>query len=245
MRFPRIIKIIILFRGKMFSMRTIALSLMASVSVFAGICEEVNLKEHFPAMPENVQIASKQERFGLCEYVVRSGRGGFFTIYAGKDFAIAGAMVSKGIHLSQESILKAQSEEIRRILPELAKLGIKEGSGEKVLYMISDPECPYCEGIKKKAYELAKERRWAISLVWFPIKPSSQNKVVSFVCEKRGWKDYLAGSYGTSKCEKGIQYITKSREVLEEIVSGTPTFILSTGKVIGGANLRALEEELR
>lgn len=196
-------------------------------------------------MPEGVKIVSKQERFGLCELLIKGAGGGFFTIYAGKDFAIAGAMVSKGINLSQESILKAQREEIKRILPEIEKLGIKEGSGEKVVYMISDPECPYCEGIKKKAYELAKERGWAISLVWFPIKPTSQEKVMSFVCEKRGWKDYLAGSYGTSKCEEGIQYIARSREVLDGIVSGTPTFILSTGEVIGGANLKALEEKLK
>lgn len=226
-------------------MRVLALSLITSASVFAGICDEVNLREHFPLMPEGVKIVSKQERFGLCELLVKGAGGGLFTIYAGKDFAIAGAMVSKGINLSQESILKAQREEIKRILPEIEKLGIKEGSGEKVLYMISDPECPYCEGAKKRVYELAKERGWAIALVWFPIKPTSQEKVVSFVCERRGWKDYLAGSYGTSKCGEGIQYIARSREVLDGIVSGTPTFILSTGEVIEGANLRALEEKLK
>lgn len=228
-------------------MRKIILPILMVKIGFASVCNEVNLREHLPLMRERVEVVSKQERNGLCELVLKDG-GGYFTLYAGKDFVIAGAMISRGVNLSQESILRAQAEDIKKLLPELDKLAVaKESRGEKTLYMITDPECPYCEASKKRAYELAKERGWSTAIVWFPLPshPQAEKKAISFVCEKRTWQDYLNGLYGTSSCEEGISKVAKSKELLQSIVSGTPTFILSTGEVVVGANIRALEEKLR
>lgn len=99
---------------------------------FASVCNEVNLREHLPLMPERVEVVSKQERNGLCELVLKDG-GGYFTLYAGKDFVIAGAMISRGVNLSQESILRAQAEDIKKLLPELDKLASHPQAEKKAI----------------------------------------------------------------------------------------------------------------
>lgn len=227
--------------------KLLILGLLVNAS-FALECNEALLEKHLPFMPQDVKIAKAREVFGICEYVVED-RESVFTLYASEDFALAGAMFSKGQPVSRESVEEVQKERMKNLLGKLSALHVAEikGSQDKVMYMISDPDCPFCEGAKNKVVELAKKNNWTLRLVWFPlpIHPQAYDKAVSFVCEKRTWEDYLKGLYGTSKCEEGIKKVSESVDTVEPYVSGTPLFVFSDGTIIQGGNMKALQEKMK
>lgn len=233
-----------------------------SKRIFAGIlfglsvgfsqeCDKVglaDLKKHLPFIPESVQIVHKREVAGLCEVVVVEGGYKPVAFYLGKDFVLGGVLFQKGQNITLSAIASVEQERVKKLLPELEELVVAEyGQGQKTVYFISDPDCPFCEGIKKKVYELAKERNYKVKLIFFPlpIHPKAEGKAVSFVCEKRNYEDYLKGLYGQSTCEEGIKKIAKTKEVLKDIVGGTPTFFFSDGRKLEGGNPQALEDMMR
>lgn len=215
---------------------------------FAGVCDEGLLKEHLPFIPQNLRIVSKREVGSFCEFIVKD-RQGEIPVYLNKDMAIVGSVFVKGRNLTAESLLEVRQRVLKEVLPKLDDVvATKHGRSEKTLYMISDPDCPYCESSKRKVYELAMQKGWSVALIWYPLphNQKGREKAQSFICEKRTWNDYLNGAYGNTKCEEGRRKIETGIELLNELsIGGTPTFILSTGQMVHGANMRALEEAMR
>jgi len=229
-------------------MRAIALLSTLFVFSFADVCEQVDLKKHFPFMPSDVEVLQKREVFGLCELVVRQKPNQPFTLYAGKDFVLVGELVSEGRSFSRESIKKAQEKLFAELIPKLRQvIATTYGKGEKEVFFVSDPDCPFCQGIKAKVKQLADERGYKVHLVWFPLQihPQAKEKTISFICEKRTYEHYLADAYGKSSCEEGRQKVQKALDLLSSFVDGTPTFIFSDGRVVVGADPIALEENMK
>jgi thiol:disulfide interchange protein DsbC len=221
-------------------------SLLSGVA-FAGVCDEVDLRRHLPFLPENVEVVEKREVYSLCEMVLRDG-GGFFTVYGTKDYVIVGNMISMGKSVSNERVMEVQSKVVREKLSELRNLAATVyGRGQKEVFFISDPDCPYCNGIKRKVKELADKNGYRVYLVWFPlpIHPKAKEKAISFICEKRTYEDYLADAYGQSVCSEGVSKVERTLEVLSGLVNATPTFIFGDGRIVVGGNPKLLEEEMR
>jgi len=221
-------------------------SLVASFA-FAGVCDEVDLQRHLPFLPDSVKVVEKREVYSLCEMVLRD-RGGFFTVYGTKDYVIVGNMISEGKSVSNESVQAVQSKVVKEKLSDLRALAATVyGSGQKEVFFVSDPDCPYCNGIKRKVKELADKNGYKVYLLWFPlpIHPNAKEKAISFVCEKRTYEDYLADAYGKSVCSEGVSKVEKTLEVLNGLVNATPTFIFSDGRIVVGGNPKLLEEEMR
>jgi thiol:disulfide interchange protein DsbC len=215
--------------------------------VFAGVCDEVDLQRHLPFLPDSVKVVEKREVYSLCEMVLKD-RGGFFTIYGTKDYVIVGNMISMGKSVSNESVMGVQSKVVKEKLSDLRALAATVyGSGQKEVFFVSDPDCPYCNGIKRKVKELADKNGYKVYLLWFPlpIHPKAKEKAISFVCEKRTYEDYLADAYGQSICSEGTAKVEKTLEVLNGLVNATPTFIFSDGRIAVGGNPKLLEEEMR
>jgi len=229
-------------------MRKLFLLLFSSFA-FAGVCDEVYLSQHVPIPP--YQVESKREVFGLCEMILNVG-GQLIPVYATKDFVISGEMFSNKRQITQEQIDLVMEKILRENLLKIESLkfvsykprSAKEG---KYFYFISDPECPFCQSVKKAVKELADKYGWEVRLIWFPLPfhKGAKDKAVSFLCEKRTFEDYLKDRYGTRKCEAGEREVEKALRVLGEFVSGTPTFIFPSGKVVVGADLKSLEEAMK
>ena len=220
---------------------------MAGGFAFAGVCDEVDLKKHLPFLPEAVEVVEKREVYSLCEMVLRD-RGGYFTIYGTKDYVIVGNLISMGKSLSNERAAEVQSKKVKEKLSDLRALAATVyGSGQKEVFFVSDPDCPYCNGIKRKVKELADKNGYKVYLLWFPLPthPKAKEKAISFICEKRTYEDYLADAYGKSVCSEGTAKVERTLEVLGEFVNATPTFIFSDGRIVVGGNPRLLEEEMR
>jgi thiol:disulfide interchange protein DsbC len=214
---------------------------------FAGVCNEVDLRKHLPFLPENVEVVEKREVYSLCEMVLKD-RGGYFTIYGTKDYVIVGNLISMGKSVSNERVMEVQAKAVKEKLSDLRVLAATVyGSGQKEVFFVSDPDCPYCNAIKRKVKELADKNGYKVYLLWFPLPthPKAREKAISFICEKRTYEDYLADAYGRSICSEGADKVERTLEVLSGLVNATPTFIFSDGRILVGGNPRLLEEEMR
>jgi thiol:disulfide interchange protein DsbC len=228
-------------------MRWLVIGSLVGSFAFAGVCDEVDLSKHLPFLPEAVKVVEKRDVFSLCEMVLKD-RGGYFTVYGTKDYVIVGNLISMGKSVSNERVMEVQSKAIKEKLSDLRALAATVyGSGQKEVFFVSDPDCPYCNGIKRKVKELADKNGYKVYLLWFPlpIHPKAKEKAISFVCEKRTYEDYLADAYGKSVCSEGVSKVEKTLEVFNGLVNATPSFIFSDGKIVVGGNPKLLEEEMK
>jgi len=230
----------------------IVLGLFGYVSLaIAGVCDKVNLQEHLPFIPSNVKIMQKKEKYGLCEIVLKD-KGQYVILYATKDFVLFGDLIRHRKSETQELFAKLQKKKFLELKKEIDKLvatTYKPTSKPKIkLYFFSDPDCPYCNAVKKEVKKLADKYGIEVKLVWFPlpIHPGAEKKAESFICEKKNFNDYLEDDYGKKSCKMGEEKVRKSIRIGQELgIDGTPTFFLDDGTKIVGANLKALENAVK
>jgi thiol:disulfide interchange protein DsbC len=126
-----------------------------------------------------------------------------------------------------EDILKKLEEHVNMI----------EGKGEKYVYYISDPDCPFCQRFSPMLKEWAKKNNVQIKVILYPlpIHPKAKPKSIAMVCDGKGYDDIHADVSTKNQCQKGKEAIEKNLKFLQEIgVSGTPTIIGMNGRYIVG-----------
>jgi len=231
--------------------KTLLLGVLASSTAFAGVCDEITdqvLQKHAPIPP--YKVMSKREINGLCEMILNIN-GQFVPIYATKDFVLAGEMFSDRKQITQEQIAKLKEEQFKKLKKELDSLTATVYKPEKVsgkiLYFITDPDCPYCNRFKKTVKEFADKNGITVKLAFFPLPfhKGADRKAESFICEGKTFEDYLKGNYGSKTCEDGRKNIQKMLTLVKEAgIRGTPAFITENGKVITGFREREIERAL-
>jgi len=119
------------------------------------------------------------------------------------------------------------------------------GHSGKVIYLFTDPECPFCQRIEPILKKLADEGKVQIKVILFPLPfhRHAKEKAVAMVCQNIGWEG-LRNEYWTSdrmekleqwQCKEGEELIKRSLEIAKKYgVQGTPTIITSEGiKIVG------------
>src|SRR6185437_182915 len=118
---------------------------------------------------------------------------------------------------------------------------VVNGTGKRVLYVFSDPECPYCQMFEKQIAPMLTDTTVYTFLFPLPMhaqaKPDSQ-KIWCSPDRAKAWTDWMRNkvalptntSCDTSALDKVYKLGT---EVVQ--VEGTPTLILSNGQILPGA----------
>jgi protein-disulfide isomerase len=160
-------------------------------------------------------------------------------------------MFSNRKQITQEQIAKIRKEQVKRLKGKLDELTATiykpENANGKVLYLITDPDCPYCNRSKETVKMFADKNGITVKLVFFPLPfhKGADRKAESFICKGKSFEDYLNGSYGSKSCEEGQKKIRKMLILAREAgIRGTPTFITENGKVITGFRERELARAL-
>lgn len=126
------------------------------------------------------------------------------------------------------------------------KIKISMGTGDKELYLFTDPECPYCVDLEKKIIKSKEDifKKYKINIILYPL-PFHKNakdmsyyilsqkdkvKAMEHIMGENGEK-YKDAKYSTRELQNLNTIIEDQIAISQEIgIEGTPTLIDSTGK---------------
>ncbi|BAP35692.1 putative thiol--disulfide interchange protein [Acinetobacter guillouiae] len=194
-----------------------------------------NLKTKYP----EIQVKSVQNSPIKDVYEVYMGGRIVYTNEEAKYFFVGNLIdLKEQKNLTEERMQTLKSIDVKSLPLKQAIKHVK-GKGERVIYVFSDPDCPYCQNLEK---ELKNIDNLTVYLFLYPITrlhPNAESISQQIWCSKnqyQAWEDYLidkkqpsANKSCTTPIEKNIA-LAKSLEV-----DGTPTFFLQDGTRISGA----------
>ncbi len=201
---------------------------------------KAHVKDFIPQDFTVESVSQMQDIKGLCEVVIKVGAQPlvFYMDTQGK-YVLAGNLISIK---DKRNITRERQQEFFKVsaeqLKELEKhVNIKLGEGNKYIYFITDPDCPFCKRSNPIVEEWAKKNKVEVRVVLFPlpIHPEAFGKSVAMVCDKVGWKEYVQGYTSQNQCEEGKRAVQANLEFLQKLgINGTPTFIGMNGKMHSG-----------
>ena len=205
-------------------------------------------------IPFSVEMVKKAPVEGLCEAVLKVGgdRVIFYTDNSGRYLLLGRGPFVNIIDLqTRENITDQELQELNKLsenqVHELDKyVAFTYGHKGKVVYLFTDPECPFCQRLEPTLKKLADEGKIQVKVILFPLPfhRHAREKAVAMVCHHIGWKG-LRNSYWTEErmeklpmwqCERGRKLVEESIKIGQKYgVSGTPTMITQEGKKVVGA----------
>lgn len=204
-----------------------------------------SLKINFDSIVEKNEIQDA----GLCQIVIKRAEGlSIFYAYPDAKTFIFGDIYKDGVFLSKLTLEKLQEKIFNDSKTEMEKVvafSYKPEGATKYIYMITDPDCPFCEKAKQLVKSWADERKVEVKVIFFPLEslhPQAKDKSIKAVCNRMSFEDYLKSKWGGSLCDEGAQKINDSISLMKKInVNGTPTFISYNGKRAVGFSSEALD----
>ena len=171
-----------------------------------------------------------------------------------KDYLLAGTLIDikKRRNLTQERVEESAAIDPKEIPLEHA-LVAGNPKGSKVMYLFSDPECPYCSTLHATVSELIKEEpELKVYLILIPldIHPDALWKTESIVCTAKTDQKAALAMLERSYEKKELPKLTCASGVGDELkkagvrlgIGMTPTLVFASGKMLTGAKGK---EEIR
>jgi thiol:disulfide interchange protein DsbC len=231
-------------------MKKVLLSLSLVVSVFASdellpqskidtIIQKTPLFNQIKSRFKNSKIKGVEKKdFYIITIYDKRGEGNF---YVTKDlkYTILGQIIQ---NKTKKPLLADYPVEPFKGNKEIVKDGIvfSFGSGKKDLYVVTDPQCPFCQRFEKLAQKVHLSEKYKIHIIFLPLSfhkhskdmiyyilsaDSESQKAKRFKETLSGgdeWKKFKATSQQKQKIDAQIE---KSKRAVEELgARGTPTF---------------------
>ncbi|MHA3053933.1 DsbC family protein [Acinetobacter sp. ANC 4633] len=144
---------------------------------------------------------------------------------------------------NQVSLTEQRQQELTKIdvktLPLNQAIKHVKGNGKRVLYIFSDPDCPYCHALEE---ELKQVDNVTVYLFLYPLTnlhPNAGAMAQKIWCSKdkySAWENYVLDRKEPSDKASCTAPIQKNLELGEKLrIDGTPTFFLKDGQRISGA----------
>ena len=195
------------------------------------------LTKNIPGLTK-IDAINKSAVAGVYEVVV--GRKIFYVTDDGK-YLFFGNLVDVA---SKKSLTEQRVQELSKIDIKLLPLDLAikhvNGNGKRVLYVFSDPECPYCQMLEQQIVPKLTDTTIYTFLFPLPSHPNAMDDSKKIWCSKdrsATWTSWMVSkkplptdmSCDTSAIEKSIKIGT---DVVG--VDATPTIILSNGQILQG-----------
>lgn len=221
-------------------------------SVCSGISIE-SIQKHVPI--PNGNIESMKEENGLCEIIFNIG-GQYVPIYANEKFVVAGEMYQFKKQITEERIGALKAEVIKKNIDGLNQATAitykPKGAGERSLYMITDPLCPYCNTAASNIKTIMDNNKVTLKTILYTVHgEEGTKKINTAICKKFSFDQYADGKWKTEKnesaeCKDSEALNKKASEIAQKIgITGVPAFIFEDGQIVSGANLIKINEILQ
>jgi thiol:disulfide interchange protein DsbC len=199
------------------------------------------IRRVFPNAAMEVVRVEPAEMPGLCTVQIKMGNQ-IRLAYADPkgDFILAGNLfevkTAKNITLEATQVLnKLTPEEMKQLEPLTA---FTMGQGKKVLYFVTDPQCPYCKQMEPTLKKLSEKDGVQVRYLLLPLAShkGAREQCISILCDKKGLEGWEKGYKSDNLCPEGTKKIDETVAFLQKKgIQSTPTFILSDGISLSGA----------
>jgi thiol:disulfide interchange protein DsbC len=168
---------------------------------------------------------------GLCEvHVQLNGRTHIFYTGPSGDYFLMGQLYdsASGRNVTRdtlETITFFSPEEIERLAGQRA---FTIGQQGKVVFFVTDPQCPYCKKGAEALEKMAATGEIQVHFLLFPLDShkGAREQSISTICDGKSLHEFESGYRSDNLCTEGAQKIDATREILSRKgVTGTPTYI--------------------
>ncbi len=225
-----------------------------------GKCSRISeetVRKHIPVSSFN--ILSAREVNGMCEIIVTvSGR--IVPLYGNEEGLVSGDLFHEKQNTTKERIYEINKKSFldnRKSIDELVAFEYKpaEIKTGKVLYMFTEPLCPYCHKAGGEVKAMADKYGFAVRILLVSMKgEEGKKKCVEAACrhfifnDKFNLEEYNQIEWKKARtedqfiCQKGVELINKTEDLSAKLyIDGIPLFYLDNGDYVSGADMEALE----
>ncbi|MEN2995230.1 MAG: thioredoxin fold domain-containing protein [Thermodesulfovibrio sp.] len=226
--------------------------ILFSCSVSTTPCSDINeksLKENLKINFDSIVEKNEIKGTNLCQIVIQKGGeiNIFYSFPDGKTF-IFGDIYQNGMFLSKATLDRLHEKFFKSFQSEIEKVVVfsyKPDGASKYIYMITDPDCPFCEKAKGEVKKWADLRKVEVKVILFPLErihPQAKEKSIKAVCSGMKYDDYLNSKWTGQLCSEGAKKIQDTITLMKKInINSTPSFISFNGKRIVGFSYEALD----
>ncbi len=219
----------------------------------SGVSEKT-VRAHLPVA--EFTIESKQPRFGLCEVILRV-KGRLVPLYGKKNFFIAGDLYLEKTKVTGHALSRVQKRifisQRSRIEKNVVMTYAPKKSTKRVLYLFTDPLCPYCHEAGEAAMKLADRYNVTLKVLLYPVHgEKGVKKSVEAVCRKFTFQQYnnlkwkSAEADDSFQCARGKRLVKEAEVISESLgIDGVPAFYFDNGVFVSGADMKEVEAELK
>ncbi len=182
---------------------------------------------------------------------------GIYEVVMGKNI---GYTNSEGRHFLFGHVLDMQTRQdiTQQRLDELSttqfsELPLKDaiktvrGTGERLLAVFSDPDCPYCKNLENELVALDNVTIYTFLMPLEGLHPEAPKKAKSIWCSSNAsdsWRSFMVGNMqpkGKTDCNNPVERNIQLGQKLG--IDGTPTLVAADGRVMPGAASSAKIEQ--
>jgi thiol:disulfide interchange protein DsbC len=198
------------------------------------------IKKVFPKLQYELLKSGPSELPGLCQVQLKIGAQVYLLYLDSRaEFLFSGNLfdLKSGKNLTLETQLVANRmspEEIRQ-LESLSPFHL--GKGKKVVYLVTDPQCPYCKQAEAMLKKILTKEDLQVRFLLFPLDShkGAREQCISLLCDNKGLEGFDSAYQSANQCAEGIKKIDNTTAFLHKKgISSTPTFIFSNGIFISG-----------
>lgn len=194
----------------------------------------MKLKEKYPST--SISSVQKTQFPGI--YEVHMGKNIAYAEQEGRYFIFGHLfdMVQQR-DITEERLAELKPKMDTKALPVEDAIKEVRGTGKGVLYVFSDPDCPYCKQLENNLTGVTDVTIYTFLFPIAQLHPDAKRKAEGVWCAKdrvKAWSELVKkGTVSPAGCDTPIDRNIALAEQLG--ISGTPTIIFADGEVAPGA----------
>lgn len=208
------------------------------------------LKQAFKADFDKILEKNEIKGTNLCQIVIeKAGNFGIFYVASDSKTFFIGDVYKDGVLLGKVALSRMQEKsfaDFKNEIENVVAFSFKPEGAKNYIYMITDPDCPFCEKAKMLVKDWADSRKIEVKVILFPLEQlhsQAKDKSVKGICSGMNYNDYLNSKWDGKICENGSKKINETIALMKKMaVNGTPTFISYSGKRFVGFSQEGLDK---
>ena len=198
----------------------------------------------FPKLKFEIIRIDPSKVKGLCQVQLKIGPL-YQLIYADNQGQF---LLTRNVHElnTGKNLTKETIQLLNRLTPEeLRQIGALSaftlGQGKKVIYLVTDPQCPFCKQAESLIKKLIQREDLSVRFIFFPLDShkGSKEQCISILCDNKGIEGFDSGYRSDNQCAEEKKKVNNSISFLRKKgINSTPTFIFMDGIYFSGVPTR-------